>query len=75
MSAETPFLAKLSQLNQGRTADGDDVDPAAWDSVDVLDLISVIDEEFGVTVPLDQLNACHTVGELRALIARELRPA
>jgi acyl carrier protein len=69
---ESPFLKKLSELNGGRVADDDPIDPAQWDSVDVLDLISVIDEEFGVTVALDLIPACRTVGDLRELIRREV---
>ncbi|MDQ3283483.1 MAG: acyl carrier protein [Acidobacteriota bacterium] len=65
---EAPFLTKLGDLTQGRLADDDAIDPQTWDSVDVLDLIAAIDESYGVTLPLERLNACRTVGELRQLI-------
>jgi len=58
----------LRELNENRADDGAAIDPESWDSVDVLDLIAAIDESFSVTVPVDKLNACRTVGELRALI-------
>lgn len=62
------FLDKLRDLNHGNVEDDAAIDPAAWDSIDVLDLISAIDVAFSVTIPIDKLNQCKTVGELRALI-------
>lgn len=44
------------------------IQPETWDSVDVLDLIALIDELYGVTVPMTDLNRSKTVGELRNLI-------
>jgi acyl carrier protein len=68
---EEKFLAKvagLANVAPDEIADDTPITPAEWDSVDVLDLISIIDESFGITVPLDKVNATHTVGELRALV-------
>ena len=66
-----PFLNKLRALNEGNTADEAAIAPANWDSVDVLDLIAAIDESYDVTVPVEKLNSCRTVGELRQLIRTE----
>ena len=63
-----PFLNKLGALTEGPTDDATAIDPRNWDSVDVLDLIAAIDESYDVTVPVEQLNSCRTVGELRQLI-------
>lgn len=66
--SDEPFLRKLRELNQGRVEDDAVIEPEGWDSVEVLELIAAIDESFSITVPIDQLNDCRTVGELRALI-------
>ena len=63
-----PFLEKLGALTEGRTEDETGIEPRNWDSVDVLDLIAAIDESYDTTVPVEQLNSCRTVGELRQLI-------
>lgn len=63
-----PFLNKLRAMSGGQTGDAAAIEPANWDSVDVLDLIAAIDESYNVTVPVDELNSCRTVGELRQLI-------
>lgn len=59
---------KLRDLTRGETGDDVAIEPRSWDSVDVLDLIAAIDESYDVTVPIEQLNACKTIGELRQLI-------
>jgi acyl carrier protein len=65
---EDAITEKLRGMNEGNVHDDAAITPDEWDSVDVLDLIAVIDETYNVTVPLEKLNACRTVGELRALI-------
>lgn len=35
-----------------------------WDSVMVLSLISMLDEEYGIVVDVDDMSAAHTVGDL-----------
>ena len=70
MSEET-FLAKVAELARVPITDLTDetpITPQDWDSVDLLDLIAVIDDAFGTTVPLESVNATRTVGELRALV-------
>lgn len=69
--SEEKLLAKIAELAKVAPEDLTDdtpITPAEWDSVEVLDLITVIDESFGKTVPLDQVNATRTVGELRSLV-------
>lgn len=69
--SEEKFLAKLAELARVPAAELTDetaIAPQEWDSVDLLDLIAVIDESFGTTVPLESVNAARTVGELRALV-------
>jgi acyl carrier protein len=61
-------IAELAKVSPEELRDDTPITPAEWDSVEVLDLITVIDESFGKTVPLDQVNATRTVGELRALV-------
>lgn len=68
---DTAFVTKLAEMARVPAAelgDATPIDPEAWDSVDVLDLIAAIDASFGTTVPLTSLNSCRTVGELRNLI-------
>lgn len=68
---QEPFLAKLADLARvSREAldDGVEIQPAEWDSVDLLDLIAAVDEAFGVTVDIKEMNRCKTVGELRTLV-------
>ena len=68
---EQPFQTKLAELTKTAEADLSDsleIAPAQWDSVDVLDLIAAIDESYGVTVPIAELNECRTVGDVRARI-------
>jgi acyl carrier protein len=62
------FSQKISDLTHGQVDANAAIDPESWDSVDVLDLLAAIDEVYSVTIPLEQLNACRTVGELRELI-------
>lgn len=68
---EQPFLNKLSDITQTPAAQLNDataITPAEWDSVDLLDLIAAIDDSFGVTVEVNAIKQCKTVGELRQLV-------
>jgi acyl carrier protein len=70
-AGEEPFLKKLGELARVPPAalnDDVSIQPADWDSVDLLDLIAAIDDAYGVTVDLKQITACRTVGELRGLV-------
>lgn len=69
--ASNPFLVKLAEVAKLLPAEMEDstaISPAEWDSIDLLDLIAAIDESYGVTVPVESINGCHTVGELRTLV-------
>jgi acyl carrier protein len=71
--SEAAFVGKLALLAKtepGAVMDATPIDPEQWDSVDLLDLIAIIDETFGVTVANKELNRCTAVGDLRVLIAR-----
>jgi acyl carrier protein len=68
---DEPFLAKIAELarvSREDLGDGVAVQPAEWDSVDLLDLIAAIDDAYGVTVDTREINRCRTIGELRSLI-------
>jgi len=61
-------IAELARVPEQELTDATPITPGEWDSVEVLDLITVIDESFGKTVPLEKVNATRTVGELRQLV-------
>jgi len=72
MNAEhtTGFLAKLAEVFE---VDASLVRPdfqlaARWDSVAVLGTIALIDEQFDVTVPPDELARCTSVAGVLALV-------
>ncbi len=66
------FFAKLAEVFE--------VDPHAiqpdfalaerWDSVVVLATIAAINEQFGITVPVDELTQSTSVAELLAVVAK-----
>ena len=65
------FRQKVADLNRIALVDLDDttaVDPENWDSLEVLEVIALIDEAFGVTVPTVELYRCSTFGDLHRLI-------
>jgi acyl carrier protein len=43
-----------------------------WDSMAIISTIALIDSTFGITVPISDLRACGTVGELIAVIDKTL---
>lgn len=64
-----PFETKLAEiLGVENVGDETAIAPVEWDSVVVLDLISAIDESYGVTIPTNDLNQCRTAGDLRTRI-------
>jgi acyl carrier protein len=58
-------VAELARVPRELLDDSTPIDPLNWDSIELIDLIAAIDEEFGITVPINQINACSSVGELR----------
>lgn len=61
-------VAALAGVAAAELSDATSIDVSEWDSVEVLELISLIDESFDVTVPGNELNSCRSFGELRRLI-------
>jgi len=64
------FLAKLADVFE---VDASTVTPdfqlaARWDSVAVLTTIALIDEQFDVTVPPDELTRCASPADVLALV-------
>jgi acyl carrier protein len=71
MTDETLFLNKLSEIIHvpvAKLSDATELDPPAWESIEVLDIIVAIDESFGTTIPVLKLTACRSLGELRQLV-------
>jgi acyl carrier protein len=65
------FLAKMAEILETDSVDESrQLANGGWDSLAVLSTIAFVDEEFGFTVPPDQLNACENVGALADLIRR-----
>lgn len=70
MNEET-FLEKVSEVSGvpvDQLTDATEIDPANWESIQLLDVIAAMDESYGVTVPAQSLTACKSLGELRDLI-------
>jgi acyl carrier protein len=67
-------VASLAKSDLDALSDATPIVPDEWDSVDVLDLIAAIDEVFGVTINITELNRCQNVGELQALIGKASAP-
>jgi acyl carrier protein len=68
---DEPFLTKLCEIARiplEGLSDDAAIDPTGWESIEVLDVISAIDDVYGTTVPFQALTACRTVGQLRELI-------
>jgi acyl carrier protein len=70
----TRFLAKLAEVFE--------VEPGAvqpdfsvaerWNSMAVLLTIALIDEQFDVTVPVDELTGCTSVADVLALVGQSV---
>ena len=68
------FAARLADVFE---ADPSTVQPdfqiaERWDSVAVLATIALIDEQFGVTVPSDELTRCTSVAAVLALVGQSI---
>lgn len=66
LAVEPDTLSETTELNDDN-----------WDSLAHMAAIAAIDEKFGVTVPAKELTAVRNVGELMALVERNVasRPA
>jgi acyl carrier protein len=65
---DDPVSAKLRELAGRDVDDHTAIAPENWDSVDVLDLIAAIDSAHDVTIPVEELTSCRSVGQLRSKI-------
>ncbi len=65
------FLAKLAEMFgvDAKDLQSDFKVADRWDSVVVLSMIALIDEEFDVTVPVDDLTGCTSVADVLALVS------
>ena len=57
------FDVNKDEINEAFVLDGDTLD-----SMVVLDIIAAIDEQFGVTVPIEKLKICTSIGALLDLV-------
>jgi acyl carrier protein len=62
------FADESIELRPETTAD----DIPAWDSVTHIQLIFAVEEEFGITLTMHDLESLDDVGALRAAVARHL---
>jgi len=63
------FLQKFSEaIDSGPLAEDAPLDAGSWDSIVVLSVISLIDETYDVTIPVDELQAIDSVPALFARI-------
>lgn len=59
------FLEKLSEaIESGPLGADSPLDPVSWDSIVVLSVISLIDETYDVTIPVQELQAIESVPAL-----------
>jgi acyl carrier protein len=70
----TRFLAKLAEVFE---VDPGTVQPdfsvaERWNSMAVLLTIALIDEQFEVTVPVDELTGCTSVADVLALVGQSV---
>ena len=65
-------LADALAVNPDTISEFTRLDDDNWDSLAHMAVIAAIDEKFGVTVPARDLTAVRSVGELLALVERNL---
>jgi acyl carrier protein len=61
-------LAEILSLPSGNLDAGIELNEYNWDSMTMIAAIGLIDETYGVTVPVERLEQCGSVGELLALV-------
>ncbi|MEM6439136.1 MAG: phosphopantetheine-binding protein [Pseudomonadota bacterium] len=76
MSAEADLAARLLEMLEARapdakglTVNNEIVADTGLDSVDVMDLVMEVEDEFDVTIPLDQIATVKTIAEMAAVVA------
>jgi len=68
------FVAKLCtalEFPAGSLTEKSPLNSEAWDSVDLLNVIALIDEDLGLTVSGDDFKRCRSVGDLFALLEEQ----
>jgi acyl carrier protein len=68
------FLPKLTAALErpaGSLTERSPLDSDGWDSVDLLNVIALIDEDLGLTVSGDDFKLCRTVGDLLTYLEGE----
>lgn len=68
------FLAKVAEVFEVDASAVQSDFPLAerWDSMAVLAMIALIDEQFGVTVPPDMLSRCASVADVLTLVRQSV---
>jgi len=65
-------LAEFLSLTPAELSDDLELAAGSWDSLAILSVIGLIEEEWSVEVSADRLGECRTVGDLVALVAERL---
>lgn len=65
-------MADVLEMSRDNISEETILIPNRLDSLATLAVISLIDENFGVTVPANELSKCASVGAIVALIRRAL---
>jgi acyl carrier protein len=72
---KSEFIFKLEEIAEaqaGSFKESDVLSAVGWDSMAVLGFQSLLDAELGTTVPVEQIIACKTVGDLVTLVKSRL---
>jgi len=68
-------VSRVMEVDKDELDESFELDDDNLDSVATLEVIALIDEEFGVTVPTAALGECTSVGALVELVAQARIPA
>lgn len=68
------FYAELAELMEVDEVERDNVleDFENWDSLGILEVISMIDEKYGVTIDSKEVKTLETVGDLEDLVKSKM---
>jgi len=69
------YICKLEEIVEaqpGTLKESELLSDAGWDSLAILGFQGLLDIEFGCRVPVEQIIACKTVGDLVALLGDKL---
>lgn len=62
------LLDEMLELDPGTIQSGQTLaDIPKWDSLAIMGLIAMLDEQFGISVPATKINECRTVDDIAAL--------